>query len=453
MKGAQNTLGVEDSRDFWALSGTKNPQDSTQDFQDSPKKAQEKLLIDPFFRRIDYLRVSLTKNCNFRCRYCMPNTPDEIKENLIPLPQLLEFLKIAMDYGVKKIRLTGGEPLLREGLCDFIAGIYEHKNNVEVALTTNGFLLQKLAKPLKAAGLKRINVSLDSLRPEKIIKISQRDALEAILAGLEAAKAAGLAVKLNMVPLKGLNDDEIIALLDFANKNGYLLRYIEFMENAFAAGVRGLKSAEILEKIHEKYRTKILAKENFGPAKLYEIMGAAEGAEGNFGESRVESRGKFWAESGESFGETSGESLANLANPSEKSRPAASESSPNLAINSPAANESPKNLAHQTAAAAKNDAKTPDNAPKTPQKPAAFGIIAPHSDDFCLSCNRIRLSAEGVIYPCLYFEDAVDASAAIRSGDRAAMESALLKSVQNKPEKNKWSAEETSRRAFYHTGG
>lgn len=318
------------------------------------------MLVDTFGRVVDYIRVSVTKNCNFRCKYCMPDTPNELHEDLIPLPQMLEFLKIAMDCGVKKIRITGGEPLLRKDLSKFVAGIYNYKEGMEVALTTNGFFLKKYARDLKDSGLRRINVSLDSLKSERIALISKKDALNSILEGLEEAKRVGLGIKLNMVPLKNINDDEIIDLLEFASKNHFLIRYIEFMDNIFAnSKITGLKSYEILEIISEKYSYKMLHKENFGPAKLYEI-----------------------------------ENLNSV-----------------------------------------------------------FGIIAPHNDSFCLSCNRIRLTAEGVICPCLYFEDSIDVSNAIKNGDKIEMKKALLESIKNKPEKNKWQENEQSSRAFYHTGG
>ena len=290
----------------------------------------------------------------------MPNTPDEIAENLIPLEKMLELLKIAMDYGVKKIRITGGEPLLRKDLSAFVKGIYSYKENMEVALTTNGYFLKKYAKELKDSGLKRINVSLDSLKKEKIELISKKDALDSILEGLHEAKRVNLKIKLNMVPLKGINDDEIVPMLEFANKEGFLLRYIEYMENDFASSqIRGLRAFEILESIRQKYSFSMLKKEIFGPAKIYKL----------------------------------------------------------------------------------------DNSD------SVFGIIAPHSDEFCAACNRIRITAEGVICPCLYFQDAIDARRAIENGDRVAMEEALLLAIKNKPEKNKWIDGEKSSRASYHTGG
>ena len=318
------------------------------------------MLIDNFGRTIEYLRVSVTKNCNFRCKYCMPNTPDFIKEDLIPLELMLEFLKIAIDFGIKKIRITGGEPLLRPDLASFIKGIYSYKDSMEIALTTNGSLLSKYARELKDAGLKSINISLDSLSRDKIIQISQKDRFESILEGIFEAKKCGFKIKLNMVPLKNINDGDIIPLLEFANENGFMLRYIEYMDNQFAdSNIEGFKYYELLEIIGEKYKYKMIEKEYFGPAKLYEL-----------------------------------EDLGSV-----------------------------------------------------------FGIIAPHSDTFCSSCNRIRLTSDGIIYPCLYFEDSINAKDAIMRNDKNAMKKALLDSIFNKPEKNRWQENIRSNRAFFHTGG
>lgn len=333
----------------------------------------QNVLIDGFGRTIDYLRISVTKNCNFRCLYCMPNTPEIIDEGAISLPKMLEFLKIAMDFGVRKIRITGGEPLIRKDLSAFVAGIYAYKSGVEVALTTNAYFLAREATNLKNAGLKRINISLDSLNADKIARISQKDAFSKIMEGIFAAKDAGLKIKLNMVPLKGVNSDEIADMLCFAQENGFLLRYIEYMSNSFASdAICGMRSDEILAILKERFAIKIIKKDNFGPAKLYEF------APQN-GESATLHKGDF--------------------------------------------------------------------------KSGVFGIIAPHNDDFCTSCNRIRITNDGIICPCLYFEDAVDISKAIIDGDKEAMIRGLLRSIHNKPEKNKWSDNESSKRAFYHTGG
>lgn len=168
------------------------------------------MLVDSFERKIDYMRVSVTKQCNFRCQYCMPDTPEDfIDKTALPLPKMLNFVKLAIDNGIKKIRITGGEPLLRADLCDFISEIHSHAPHIELTLTTNAFLLEKYAQSLKDSGLKRINISLDSLKNERIKQISKRDALPQILRGIHKANELKLGIKLNMVPLKSVNEDEI----------------------------------------------------------------------------------------------------------------------------------------------------------------------------------------------------------------------------------------------------
>ena len=221
------------------------------------------MLIDSFHRKIDYMRVSVTKQCNFRCQYCMPDTPEDfIDESALPLPKMFEFIKIAIDNGIKKIRITGGEPLLRADLSAFIAQIYKYAPHIELTLTSNAFLLEKYAKDLKDAGLSRINISLDSLQNERIKLISKRDALPQILRGIHKAAALGLGIKLNMVPLQGINDDEIIDMLEFAATYGFGIRFIEFMENIHAKnGLKGLKKTEILSIINAKYHTQEERKE------------------------------------------------------------------------------------------------------------------------------------------------------------------------------------------------
>lgn len=327
------------------------------------------MLKDTFGREIDYIRVSVTKQCNFRCQYCMPDTPMDAfdKDEYIPLENVLAFLKVGIDKGIKKIRITGGEPLLRKDLPDFIASIRDYaklvSKPVSIVLTTNAFLLEKAAKDLKEAGLERINISLDSLRPERILQISKRDALPQVLRGIEAARGLGFGLKLNSVIMKGINDDEIIDLFDFAKKREISIRFIEYMENIHAnSSLAGLKEKEILEVIATKYAFKKIEKHIMGPARLYQC-----------------------------------------------------------------------------------------------EDGYVFGVIAPHNHDFCESCNRIRLTADGVICPCLYYQDSVDAREALMSKDEKELEEVLNRAVYNKPEKNQWDevmeVEKISARAFYHTGG
>ncbi|WRB98036.1 GTP 3',8-cyclase MoaA [Helicobacter pylori] len=321
------------------------------------------MLVDSFNRVIDYIRVSVTKQCNFRCQYCMPAAPLDFfdDEELLPLDNVLEFLKIAIDEGVKKIRITGGEPLLRKGLDEFIAKLHAYNKEVALVLSTNGFLLKKMAKDLKNAGLSRVNVSLDSLKSDRVLKISQKDALKNTLEGIEESLKVGLKLKLNTVVMKGVNDDEILELLEYAKKRRIQIRYIEFMENTHAKSlVKGLKEEEILDLIAQKYKIMETEKPKQGSSKIYTLENGYQ-----------------------------------------------------------------------------------------------FGIIAPHSDDFCQSCNRIRLASDGKICPCLYYQDAIDAKEAIINKDTKMMKRLLKQSVINKPEKNMWNDKnnDTSTRAFYYTGG
>ncbi|WP_121015252.1 GTP 3',8-cyclase MoaA [Helicobacter pylori] len=321
------------------------------------------MLVDSFNRVIDYIRVSVTKQCNFRCQYCMPTTPLDFfdDEELLPLDNVLEFLKIAIDEGVKKIRITGGEPLLRKGLDEFIAKLHAYNKEVALVLSTNGFLLKKMAKDLKKAGLSRVNVSLDSLKSDRVLKISQKDALKNTLEGIEESLKAGLKLKLNTVVMKSVNDDEILDLLEYAKNRHIQIRYIEFMENTHAKSlVKGLKEREILDLIAQKHKIMETEKPKQGSSKIYTLENGYQ-----------------------------------------------------------------------------------------------FGIIAPHSDDFCQSCNRIRLASDGKICPCLYYQYAIDAKEAIINKDTKNIKRLLKQSIINKPEKNMWNDKnnDTPTRAFYYTGG
>lgn len=293
----------------------------------------------------------------------MPATPLDFfdDEELLPLDNVLEFLKIAIDEGVKKIRITGGEPLLRKGLDEFIAKLHAYNKEVALVLSTNGFLLKKMAKDLKNAGLSRVNVSLDSLKSDRVLKISQKDALKNTLEGIEESLKVGLKLKLNTVVMKGVNDDEILELLEYAKNRHIQIHYIEFMENTHAKDlVKGLKEEEILDLIAQKYKIMETEKPKQGSSKIYTLENGYQ-----------------------------------------------------------------------------------------------FGIIAPHSDDFCQSCNRIRLASDGKICPCLYYQDAIDAKEAIINKDIKNIKRLLKQSIINKPEKNMWNDKnsKTPTRAFYYTGG
>ncbi len=322
------------------------------------------MLIDGHGRRVNYLRVSVTERCNFRCQYCMPEKPFSWvpQENLLSFEELFKFIRIAIDEGVEKIRLTGGEPLLRHDLDRFVKMIHDYRPDIDLALTTNGYLLTEMAESLRAAGLKRLNISLDSLKPAVAAQIAQKNVLGKVLEGIEKALEVGLKVKINMVPLKGINDSEILDILEYCRERGIRVRFIEYMENSHAnEEIRGMHGKEILERIKERYTIHRLGREGASPSYNYEIE----------------------------------------------------------------------------------------------ENGYVFGLIDPHKHDFCESCNRIRLTAEGHLIPCLYFDEAQSIAEAVRAGDVDAAAEILADVLRNKPKENRWSETENegSSRAFYETGG
>lgn len=321
------------------------------------------MLRDRFDREVTYLRVSVTERCNFRCRYCMAEKPFSWvpRENLLSYEELFSFIKISIDGGIRKIRLTGGEPTTRENLDELIAMIHQYAPDVDIGLTTNGFLLPMQAEKLKRAGLRRVNISLDSLDSKTLNYIAQKDVLTQVLAGIYAAVDAGLSIKINTVVLRGINDSEIISLFEFARDVGAQIRYIEYMENYHASnGLTGLRSDEILDVLKQVYAFVPVEKEAGGPANLYETLDGYR-----------------------------------------------------------------------------------------------FGTIEPHRHDFCATCDRLRLTAEGDLIGCLYFEGAKSIKQVIQEGNLRKAMDILEEVVLNKPEKNLWGIDnsEFSSRAFYRTGG
>jgi cyclic pyranopterin phosphate synthase len=283
------------------------------------------------------------------------------KENLLTFEELFEFIKVSIDEGVKKIRITGGEPLLREDLDCFIKMIHDYKNDIDLAMTTNAYLLKGAAQKLYDAGLRRLNVSIDSLVPDIAEKIAKKDVLSSVLEGVEEALRVGFRVKVNMVPMKGMNEHEILDVLEFCKERKMTVRFIEYMENVHAeVDIKGMQSSELLEIIGSRYSYIDEGFDGHSPSHYYKLDDGYE-----------------------------------------------------------------------------------------------FGIIEPHKDDFCAKCNRIRLTAEGNLIPCLYFDEAMSIRDAVRRGDIKEAALVLKEVIRIKPEKNRWSDPdgELSKRAFYETGG
>ncbi|MCC5948374.1 MAG: GTP 3',8-cyclase MoaA [Nitriliruptoraceae bacterium] len=221
-------------------------------------------LTDRLGRPVEDLRVSLTDRCNLRCRYCMPREifgPDHAfleREELLSFEELTRVLRVFVDLGVSKLRLTGGEPLLRRDLPDLIAMLAALDGVDDIALTTNGILLPRLAPELKEAGLERITVSLDALDDETFRAVADTPlSVQAVLAGVDAALAAGLTpVKVNAVLQRGVNDDQAEALAGWARDTGVTLRFIEFMDVGTTNGwVRDkvVPAAELVERIKARW--------------------------------------------------------------------------------------------------------------------------------------------------------------------------------------------------------
>lgn len=199
-------------------------------------------LTDRFGRRIDYLRVSVTDRCDLRCSYCLPKGFKDFAEptHWLTHPEMQRLVGLFVGLGVSRVRLTGGEPLLRRGIVDLAAGIAAIPGLQDLSLSTNATQLAKLAGPLKAAGVSRLNVSLDSLDRHCFARLTGRDAFPEVIAGLAAAKAAGFApIKLNMVVVAGENDHEVTEMARFAMAEGFILRFIE----AMPVGNTGQKTA------------------------------------------------------------------------------------------------------------------------------------------------------------------------------------------------------------------
>ncbi|CAN5908702.1 GTP 3',8-cyclase MoaA [soil metagenome] len=205
-------------------------------------------LVDGFARRVRYLRISVTDRCNFRCSYCMPeDLGSEIafspRADVLSFEEIERVVGVFARFGVRKLRLTGGEPLVRKGIVDLVRRVRAVPGIEQVVMTTNGALLGELAAPLAGAGLSGVNVSLDTLDADRFRALSGRGELAPVLDGIAAARAAGLALKLNTVALRGENDDELVALCEHAWSVGAVPRFIEHMP--MSAGALYAERAEL----------------------------------------------------------------------------------------------------------------------------------------------------------------------------------------------------------------
>jgi len=305
-------------------------------------------LRDRYGRVVTYLRVSITDRCNLRCFYCLPRdcgVPQRAEQ--LTLAELTEVVRAAAALGIHKIRITGGEPLVRPGVIDFVGTLSGLAGVTDLALSTNGTLLAEHAVALKAAGLMRVNVSLDSLRPAVFRAISGRNDLDRVVEGIAAARAAGLRpIKLNVVVMRGVNDDELPAMLDFAAERGAQVRFIEYMP--LGIGQRWESSyvprVEILDRIRTHLAPEPPQRKPGDTATYYPLRAGGEA-----------------------------------------------------------------------------------------------GVISPVSCRFCDLCNRLRLTADGKLRPCLTSEGEVDVRPALRpSLSAAAIATAFQHAVAGRPEHGRY---------------
>ncbi|XEC96431.1 GTP 3',8-cyclase MoaA [Paenibacillus tarimensis] len=309
-------------------------------------------LIDRFGRHHNYLRISVTDRCNLRCLYCMPEEGVEFTDasNLLSYDQITEVVEAAAGLGISKLRITGGEPLVRPGLDGLIAQLASIPGITDIALTTNGLLLAPQAKALKAAGLSRVNISLDTLEPARFRLIARRGDLKRVMEGIEAAADAGMTpIKLNCVLLKGINEDEIASFLKLAYERPLHVRFIEYMPIGHA---------------DENWKNHYLP--------LSRVMEIAQDA-GYVLSPRTEVTGN-----------------------------------------------GPSEDWHMEGGA------------------GSFGLIHPVSDQFCKRCNRLRLTADGFIKPCLYWLDELNVKPAL--GDREQMAQLFRRAMDLKPENHEMAA-------------
>jgi cyclic pyranopterin phosphate synthase len=190
------------------------------------------LLTDRYQRSIDYLRVSITDHCNLRCIYCTPlgGAVKLDQQDILSYEEFLRLIRVAVVMGITKVRLTGGEPLVRKGVTHFCRRLAGLPGLQSLSLTTNGILLEELAEDLYGAGIRRVNISLDTLQPQKFLHITRRNEFERVWRGIQAAERVGLnPIKINVVVMRGINDDEILELAKLTLNRPYHIRFIEFM--------------------------------------------------------------------------------------------------------------------------------------------------------------------------------------------------------------------------------
>jgi cyclic pyranopterin phosphate synthase len=307
--------------------------------------------IDAYNRPISYLRISVTDRCNLRCVYCMPpqGVPKRAHAEILRYEEIETVVRAAAELGITKVRLTGGEPLVRPGVVDLVRMLARVAGIDDLSMTTNGVLLNDHAQALARAGLHRVNVSLDTLRPERFRRITRCGELEDVLTGIKAAHAAGLEpIKINTVVARGMNDDEVVDLARKTVDPGWHVRFIELMPIGSGGAINAawqsqvVAAGEIRQRIEAALGTLQPAKVSVGggPARYYRL----------------------------------------------------------------------------------------------PNAKGTVGFITPVSEHFCTRCNRLRLTADGHLRPCLLSDFEIDLRAKLRTGaDVEQIKALILQGIESKP--------------------
>lgn len=323
-------------------------------------------MIDKFERQIDYLRVSVTNRCNLNCLYCFaPGNDGFPAENgILSLDELLLLVECFVELGVGKVRITGGEPLIRKGLLTFVQKVAALDHLSDLSLTTNGTFLKGFAAKLKEAGVKRINVSLDTLNPEKFRKITGKGELDRVVRGIEEAIKVGLSpLKINTVIMGGINDDELADFVRLCLDKPVDVRFIELMP--MGGNHRIFSSAYLnIEAV------KTVIKRNFELVEVGEIT-----------------------------------------------------------------------------------SKGPAEYFQIPRAMGKIGFISPVSHSFCRRCNRIRLTAEGYLRPCLALDSKLSFKGLVQMGDKEKIKERIKEIVWVKPAGHEWDIEKFSSRPMFQIGG
>jgi len=246
------------------------------------RRERSEPLIDNHHRVINYLRLSVTDRCNLRCVYCMPEQgiPFMVHSEILTYEEMLHIVGLCIQKGIRKVRLTGGEPLVRKGFIGFVERLCKIEGLDEITVTTNGVLLKGVAHALRNCGIRRVNVSMDTLKRDRFLQITRRDEYQRVWEGIGEAERAGLhLIKLNVVVMRGINDDEVLDFAHLVREKPYHVRFIELMpmgqENSFWTTERFMSAREIFSNIQTRVPLKPIDRNPFdGPAERYTFDGA-----------------------------------------------------------------------------------------------------------------------------------------------------------------------------------